>query len=306
MPGTYNPPASDTSGKPNSLRISTGYGFKEIPQTTVTMSDKKDLDNGGKYVEYTVNNIPSNTLGAQGGVANIKLRPKAAIKDGLLYVFLTTEDSSIAIDQRKLKNTTTARGYYLDALKINITADQNLEVDKHGPENVNASGSITDMKQFDVGLSKDGPSVNYSFGSQTTRNFNDFGFTDFKINNMVEGYWHLTPDIVVKTAGQFSSLNAPPVLASSNFPIYEQVIFKAKDSNYLPDKVTLNVQLRPMFKKQILINNQSSDVQAFFEGFGVLFNPKTYSGELVYRLGVDSLANELIYSITLDLTPLKR
>jgi len=162
------------------------------------------------------------------------------------------------------------------------------------------------MKQLDIGVSKDGPSVNYSMGSSTTKTFNDFEFIDRTNSNMVEGDWTMGTDIVEKQAGQFFKLKQPPAMAISNFPIYQQAIFKAKQPGYLPDKVTLNVQLRPTVKKMVLVKNQGSDAQAFFESFFFYANPKTYSGELIYRLGQQTLTGSHIYSITLDLTPLKK
>lgn len=305
IPDIYNPPASETAGNANSLRFSNGTGFTNVSQTTV-IAAPKTLQGNDKYVEYTVNNIPDKSLSYDSGIVNMKLRPKAAVKNGILYIFLTTDDSSVNISKNKLQSSDTIRGYYLNALKVNISADSNFEKDGWGPKNVNAQGTVLDMNQFTVGVSKDGPNLSYSMGSTTTRTFNDFEFVDRTESNMVQGDWTMGPDIVEKQAGQFFKLKPPPAMAISNFPIYQQAIFKAKTAGYLPDKVTINVQLRPTVKKMILVKNQGSDAQAFFEAFVFYANPKTYSGELIYRLGQDTATANLIYSITLDLTPLKK
>lgn len=305
IPNMYNPPATDTAGNSNSLRFSNGTGFANVSQTTIVATPVALRDNN-KFVEYTVNNIPDKSLSYDSGIVNMKLRPSAAVKNGILYVFLNTEDSSINISANKLQSSDTTRGYFLNALKVNISADGNFEKDGWAPRNINQEGTMEKMKQLDIGISKDGPSVNYSMGSSTTKTFKDFEFIDRTDSNMVQGDWTMGTDIVRKEAGQFFKLNPPPALAISNFPIYEQAIFKAKQPGYLPDKVTLNVQLRPTVKKMVLVKNQGSDAQAFFESFVFYANPKTYSGELIYRLGQQTSTANHIYSITLDLTPLKK
>ena len=305
IPNMYNPPSTDTAGNANSLRFSDGTGFANVSQTSIVATPVALRDNN-KFVEYTVNNIPDKKLSFDSGIVNMKLRPSAAVKNGILYVFLNTEDSSINISPNKLQSSDTARGYFLNALKVNISADGNFEKDGWAPRNINQEGTMEKMKQLDIGVSKDGPSVNYSMGSSTTKTFNDFEFIDRTNSNMVEGDWTMGTDIVEKQAGQFFKLKQPPAMAISNFPIYQQAIFKAKQPGYLPDKVTLNVQLRPTVKKMVLVKNQGSDAQAFFESFFFYANPKTYSGELIYRLGQQTLTGSHIYSITLDLTPLKK
>jgi hypothetical protein len=318
FPETYKAPLTlkPAPGK-NYLKISTGgQGFIDIPQTTIVASNVRVSEEGSKVVEYTVNNIPDKYLGYGTAIANMKFSPKAAIKDGILYVFITTGESSINLTKGTLKDgngkaynifedKTTARGYFLDALKTNITADDNFEKNSWGPKNVNNQGTVTDMKAFSVGVSKDGPSVSYTLGSETSTTFSDFGFQDNTYSNIVEGEWKMTPNLVENPV-QISSLKQPPALAMSNFPVYQQAIFKAKVPGYLPDTVTLSVQLRPTLRKLVLINNQDSAAQAVFEGFVFLVNPKTYSGELAYRVGEDKKTSNIIYSITLDLTPLKK
>lgn len=319
FPETYKSPITlKPAGGTNYLRISSGgQGFFDVPQTTIVASKVRVSEEGSKVVEYTVNNIPDRYLGYGTAIANMKFNTKAAIKDGMLYVFLTTGESSINLRKGTLKDgngkayniyedTTTARGYFIDALKINITADDNFEKNSWGPKNVNNQGTITDMKSFSLGVSKDGPNASYTLGSETTTTFSDFGFQDNTYSNIVEGAWQMTPDVVEKTAGQVSSLKQPPALAISNFPVYQQAIFKAKVPGYLPDTVTLSVQLRPTLRKLVLIDNQNSAAQAFFEGFVFFANPKTYSGELAYKLGESKQTSNVIYSITLDLTPLKK
>jgi hypothetical protein len=88
--------------------------------------------------------------------------------------------------------------------------------------------------------------------------------------------------------------------------VYEQAIFKARVPDYLPDTMTLQVQLKPTLRKLVLINNQDTAAQAFFEGFVFFANPKFYSGELAYKLGESKKTSDIRYAITLDLTPLKK
>ncbi|HZS04725.1 MAG TPA: hypothetical protein VFD58_07815 [Blastocatellia bacterium] len=320
FPDTYGggPSALKPAGGTNYLKISTGgQGFFDIPQSTIVASPVRALKKGNKVVEYTLNNIPDRYLGYGTAIANMKFKPKAAIKDGILYVFITTGESSINVTKGTLKDGNgkaynifedkpTARGYFLDGLKVVITADDNFEKESWGPKNVNEGGTITDMQGFEVGLSKDGPAVSYSFGSETTTTFSDFGFHDDTYSNTVGATWTLKKEIVVKVAGNYSSLNQLPALADSNFPVYEQAIFKARVPGYLPDTMTLNVQLKPTLRKLVLINNQDTAAQALFEGFVFLANPKFYSGELAYKLGESKQTSDIIYSITLDLTPLKK
>ena len=162
------------------------------------------------------------------------------------------------------------------------------------------------MKSFTVGVSKSGPDASFTMGSQTETTFNDFTFQDVTYSNKVAGSWKMTPDLVSKVAGQYASLNEPPALARSNFPVYEQAIFKAKLSNYLTDTVKFTVHVEPTLRKLILVKNQDTNAQAGLEGFIFFANPKTYSGELAYKLAEDKKTSNLNCELTLDLTPLKK
>ena len=147
----------------NYLKISTGgQGFFDIPQSTIVASPVKALKKGNKVVEYTLNNIPDKYLGYGTAIANMKFKPKAALKDGILYVFLTTGESSINVTKGTLKDGNgkaynifedkpTARGYFLDGLKVVITADDNFEKRK---SDLLAKGAELSL-QFDLFLFPD-------------------------------------------------------------------------------------------------------------------------------------------------------
>jgi hypothetical protein len=261
----------------------------------------------GRYLEYTFSNIPDKTLNGHNSVANMKFNVKAAVKDGLLYVHLTTENSAINIDPAKLKNTRLERGFFTNSVQTTISAPAEFELDVWGPQNINSEGTLTDMREFQVGLSKDGPSVNYTMGSQYTKTIRDFSFTDKTYKDMVQGVWQLTKVLPLKTAGQYSSLDELPALASSNFPIYTQAIYKAKTKNYIPKSVDIMLKLKPQFKHFALVSNQGNPAQAFFESFVFWANPKTYEGTLAYRVGEETFNTpEVVYTIRVDLTPLQK
>lgn len=304
FPETYKPPLTlQARNVATSLLINGALYNGNAPTLTSSMVA---LTNQGKYLEYTFNNIPDKYLNPQLAIANIKFRPKASIKDGVLYVHLTTEGSSININPQTYVNKKLERGFYTNRVETSITISDDFEKDAWGPLNVNSEGTLTDMSQFTVGVSKDGPNISYSLGSQYSKQIKDFSFEDKTYSNTISGVWKMGKDIIEKTAGQYSGLAELPALASGNFPIYAQAIFKARQANYIPNSVTLNFKLKTQFKEMVLVSNQGSDVQAFFEGFVFYANPKTYQGTLAYKLGEKVIDDEVLYTIILDLTPLKQ
>ncbi len=293
------------NGKASQATIS--HGQLNIPEGT-----------NEKYVNYTVNNMPDIQLGTDGNTEiNLRLEPVVFIRDGLLYAFFSTGDSTITIDEytdewNEQKN-------YIYQVNTSISVDDQsvgnntpirFELWRDGPTNLNEEGIYTDMQSFTLGINGTNPGASYTVGTTSSQVVRDFNFVNSQFDDQAKFNWTLSKtsmeSMVQKEAGQIATLTAPPTIATESFPVYCQALFKSKVQNAtLPDFINVRLHADVMLSGSSLKLNQNSPIEAFFNGLGFLVNPKTYSGELLYRIVYDPIYYINYVDIRLDLRPFK-
>lgn len=301
--------------KPKQVLVNGEVSAATISHGTVQSS----TENNNRYLEYTINNLDPIALGNNGNsLIHLRLKPRVFIKDGLLYVHFTSGNSTV--DIQNYQDKWNDQNYYIFNISTSISVDDQpagnvdpieFELWDDGPTNLNKEGKYTDMKQFSVGISGADPGMSYTVGSTTTKTVRDFDFTNAKYGHRTGFSWTLSEtameSMIKWEAGQISALTTPPVLARSSFPLYCQALFKSREPNVaLSDFVNVRFFTAVTLNRSYLIKNQDSEVGAFFEGFGFLVNPKTYKGELAYRIGLEPMQYIKYVDIRLDLRPFKQ
>ncbi len=320
FPETYQSPIQLKPGT-NSTSLSNlkinGFGISE--SSIVSGAVIGEAQNKG--LEYTVLNVPTKYLNPGIAMANMQFEPKAMLKDGVLYIHLTTVGSSVALDRGSADGTRAdpyvnqakEKGFYIQEVETAISTQPDFTTFRHGPENVNKeTGVLTDMKSYGLEISKTGPGASFQMGSSFSQTIMNYSVTDWSATmgtNIVKGTWVQTeaPDFWKTDAiGQFNGIKELPALATTNFPVYEQAIFKATKPGYLPDSVTFDVTLRVLLKKAMIVPRNDAPILQGAKGLIWLFLPQTYQGELDRIRATTTAETSVKYTLTLDLTPLKK
>lgn len=279
----------------------------------------------GKTIDYNFSRkqfVPMNS--SVGKIADMSLNfvPKTAYIDneGFVYVYLSMKGSTI--DMTKYINQSRKKGYYLKDVQVDLQA-VGMDEFRNSPLNKSGKGVYTVSDEFTVGgeLSEDGVEldVKKTWGSRFATEVHDFAFTNkTKRTNVPKFYWNLTKvghgiytnyrSLGVKSAAQYSSLTSLPPLASQNFPIDCEAIFR-KDVKFnmqaIPDQVKIRVKVKATFEKTWLADRGESDVVDFLNGFVAAANPRSYAGELLYEFKHDTKVTENYIDVILDMRPYK-
>ncbi len=276
--------------------------------------------NGVNVVKYDVKKIDyvsmKTSSGTTMGKVKLNFEPETAKDKNFLYAYLKLDGAKIEmqnyITQKKKK------GFYLKDLTITMTTKQGFEIKIDNPENINTEGKYTKSESFSIGANASnggaGGDASYSWGSSFTRSIMDFGFTNQTQGAVAQFHWNLSGGINgkyenyrslgVRSAGQYTSLSELPAMAKDNFPIDCEVVFR-KNIQSLPNKVIVNINIKATFEKTWLWNDDANGAESFFNGFGVLVNPNSYKGELLYKFDHSEETTENNIEVQLDLSKLK-
>lgn len=306
FPETYSAPLTLKAPVKNPVLMIDNFVSQQVTASSeiVLLNNQTKPD---KALEFVINNIPDKHLGAVDAIAHLVLRPKAVYSNGLLQIYLTTSDSSVDISQQNYANTNQNRGFYLESLETTISADNTLyERRNWGPQNQNEKGDLTDMSSITLGAKLD--SSSYTVGTSFGRSVPEFKFRDESnaALGVVKGTWKLSEqfgNLLEKDSfGQFNGLKEPPALASSNFPVYAQVVLKSRTQSFKPETITFDIKLKVKFKRTFLETKEDGATGRPIITW--IFTPAFYKGELYKRVGTQSQETEVNYKLTLDLKPL--
>ncbi len=278
--------------------------------------------NGGNVVKYDVKKIeyvPMKTSkGTTMGKVKLNFEPETAWSNGFLYSYLKLNGAKI--EMKNYNSQTKKKGFYLKDLVITITSKDLPDLKLDNPENLNSEGKYTESESFSIGAnaSTDAAGVNsdYSWGSSFSRSVKDFEFENGTNEKIAQFSWNLGKtnngeyenyrSLGVAVAGQFTSIAELPPMSRNNFPIDCEVVYRkymAKRS--IPNKVTLNINIKATFEKTWLWDDDANAAESFFNGFGFLVNPNAYTGELFYKFEHVEETTENNIEVQLDLSKLK-
>ncbi len=319
---------------------STGNGFQnshkfyfEINTKTIKGITKSQIQHTtkGKIQSYNFNRQEfENMMGTNGKVAGLSMNftPKSAYIDneGFLYVYLNMEGSSI--DMTKFANHDRTKGYYLKEVAVSLEAE-GMHKFRASPINISQEGVYGTSKEFNLGTGiaaeGAGGGGQYSWGSNFSTTVKDFQFVNqTKQSNQPKFSWSLgkvgnaakgeSPGIYtnfrslgIQSASQYTSLKHLPPLASENFPIDCEGIFRKRvNSNAIPDKTKVRIYIKATFEKARLVSREESAIESFLNGFIFFANPRTYDGEQFYEFKNDLQITENYIDVELDLSDLKQ
>lgn len=278
--------------------------------------------NGGNVVKYDVKEIEyvsmKTSKGTTMGKVKLNFEPEAAWSNGFLYSYLKLNGAKI--EMKNYSSQTKKKGFYLKDLVITITSKDLPDLKLDNPENLNSKGQYTESESFSIGANAntDGAGVNgdYTWGSSFSRSVMDFKFENetnekvaqfsWKLGKSNNGVYENYRSLGVKSASQYTSIAELPAMSKNNFPIDCEVVYrKYMTKRSIPNKVTLNMNIKATFEKTWLWNDDANGVESFFNGFGALVNPKSYSGELLYKFEHVEETTENNIEVQLDLSKLK-
>jgi hypothetical protein len=230
FPETYRSPLTLGPVVASPLLTIDNFYVRDATATTalVPVLAMEDKSTRGKAIEFTINGIPNKRLEKSGGgavdqfigaVAHLVLRPKAVYMNGLLYLHLSTADSSIEISPTHYVNTGEKQGWYIHSIDTKISYDANkFERLGWGLQNTNNKGQLTDMSSLTLCLKLDLSS--YTVGTSWSREISEFLYVDQSsaVDGVVGGSWTLTSQFgpqVDRDAAYHGvgRLKAPPALA---------------------------------------------------------------------------------------------
>ena len=220
------------------------------------------------------------------GVALRKLSfaPKiqAAIDGGNLYISVSTDSSNLQIDPKNYIDQPTRQGPYLEQLSYKMTFQGgNWKEHRHGPKNLKANYTVTDMEQMSLGVTiGQTPSANasYTLGTSTTTTFTDFALQDQTYGASIQGAYKLTSvggnaytGILPVNKGTISK--NPTSLSKGNFPVYFQGIYYQRVNPSTPRVVKVLFQLDTKVAIQEVAANKvkvARDLGSVLDVFGFM------------------------------------
>ncbi|MEM6379891.1 MAG: hypothetical protein AAF705_16965 [Bacteroidota bacterium] len=285
------------------------------------------LTTEGKLMKFNLSEKRVNLIGEADKVGELEINNvvQAAYfsSEKFTYVFVDLKGISINIPESVFLNRERIKGYYIKQVEVEIWVP-GFDEFRSNPKNLNQSGTYTTSEALSVGIgvSNTGTEANvgYTWGSSFSEQVTDFEFekSASKEQSKAGFTWYLAKlkngerytsfySLGNRAGGQYESLSELPALARSNFPIECNGIFRkpTRSSVEIPTNVRVNVRIKTTFEECSLDGWGRFGAQAFFEGFGALFNPKTYSGELLYQFNHDVVIIEENLITNLDLSALK-